>query len=101
MTHEVILRRKAEDDIRTVLRWYETQDPTLGDQFLIELRRTLEQIGQFPESSPAMRKNVRRALVQRFPYGFRRRRSHPGRHSRSPAHFTRSVCLAQEVVSEA
>lgn len=44
MTHAVILRRRAEDDIRTVLRWYETQDPTLGDQFLIELRRTLEQI---------------------------------------------------------
>ena len=68
MTHAVILRRKAEDDIRTVLRWYETQNPTLGDQFLIELRRTLEQIGQFPESSPVVRKNVRRALVQRFPY---------------------------------
>ena len=68
MTHAVILRRKAEDDIRTVLRWYETQNPTLGDQFLFELRRTLEQIGQFPESSPVVRKNVRRALVRRFPY---------------------------------
>ena len=68
MTHAVILRRKAEDDIRTVLRWYETQNPTVGDHFLIELRRTLEQIGQFPESSPTVRKNIRRALVKRFPY---------------------------------
>ena len=68
MTHAVILRRKAEDDIRKVLRWYESQDPSLGEQFLIELRRTLEQIGQFPESSPAMHKSVRRALIRRFPY---------------------------------
>lgn len=68
MTHAVILRRRAEDDIRAALQWYEAQDSRLGDVFLIELRRTLEQIGQFPESFPLVHTKIRRALVPRFPY---------------------------------
>ena len=78
MTHAVILRRKAEDDIRKVLRWYESQDPSLGEQFLIELRRTLEQIGQFPESSPALHKSVRRPSSGDFRIWFSTSPTPPG-----------------------
>ena len=68
MIREIILRRRAEDDVRTLLRWYETRDRALGDRFLIELRHTLEQIGQFPESGPLLHGKVRRAVVPTFPY---------------------------------
>ena len=68
MIRDAILRRRAEDDIGTVLCWYETRDRALGDQFLIELRRTLERIGQFPESGALLHEKVRRAVVQAFPY---------------------------------
>lgn len=68
MTRTVILRRRAEDDVHTALQWYETQDPRLGDGFLTQLRRTLAQIGRFPESAALQHRKVRRALVRRFPY---------------------------------
>jgi plasmid stabilization system protein ParE len=68
MTYAVILRPRAEDDIRTAFQWYESQQPTVGEEFLAHLRRALERIGEFPESSPVAHKAVRRALVTKFPY---------------------------------
>ena len=68
MTYPVILRQRAENDIRAAFEWYESQRPTLGEEFLVELRRTFGRIGEFPESSPIVRKTVRRAYVTKFPY---------------------------------
>ena len=53
MMHVVILRPRAEDDIRTAFHWYRSQQPMLGEEFLVHLRRALERIGEFPESSPS------------------------------------------------
>lgn len=64
----VILRRRAEDDIRNAYGWYESQQPALGEEFLLHLRRALERIGEHPEASPLVYKTVRRALVTKFPY---------------------------------
>jgi plasmid stabilization system protein ParE len=66
MTYAVILRPRAEDDIRTAFQWYESQQPTVGEEFIAHLRRALERIGEFPESSPVAHKAVRRALVTKF-----------------------------------
>lgn len=68
MTRAVILRRRAEDDIRMAHQWYEGQDPRLGDEFVIEVRGALERISNFPASSPVVHSKVRRASVRRFPY---------------------------------
>ena len=68
MTFPVILRLRAEDDIRASFQWYESQQPGLGEDFLVHLRRTLERIGEYPQSFPIIYKAVRRGLVTKFPY---------------------------------
>jgi len=68
MTHAVILRSRAEEDIRVAVRWYESQQPTLGEDFLLQLRHTLERVAEFPAASPLVHKAVRRALVAKYPY---------------------------------
>jgi plasmid stabilization system protein ParE len=68
MTHAVILRSRAEEDIRVAVRWYESQQPTLGEDFLLQLRRTLERVAEFPATFPLVHKTVRRALMAKYPY---------------------------------
>jgi toxin ParE1/3/4 len=68
VSYPVTLRPRAENDIRTIFEWYESQQRTLGEAFLVDLRLTMDRIGRFPESSPVVRKRVRRAFVTKFPY---------------------------------
>jgi toxin ParE1/3/4 len=68
MTRPVILRARAERDVRDIFEWYEAQQSGLGAQFLADLRSTLEVLREFPASAPFIYKNVRRAIVSKFPY---------------------------------
>ncbi len=68
MTHAIVLLRKAEEDIGSAFQWYEMQQPGLGEDFLVRLRQSLEGVGRLPESFPLIHKNVRRALVTKYPY---------------------------------
>jgi plasmid stabilization system protein ParE len=68
MTRQFILRPRAENDIQSAFEWYESQRPGLGDEFLAAVREKLEAVRGFPESSPVMYRDVRRAVVSRFPY---------------------------------
>lgn len=68
MTRRFILRPRAERDIQSIFDWYESQQPTLGDAFLVSLRERLETIREFLESGPVLFRDVRRAVVSRFPY---------------------------------
>ena len=68
MTRQFIVRPGAERDIRSAFEWYESQRPGLGDEFLLALRERLESVRTFPESSAILYRDVRRAVVSRFPY---------------------------------
>lgn len=68
MTRPVILRTRAERDIQATFEWYESQQSGLGEEFLVHLREKLEALRSFPESFPVIYKNVRRAVVSKFPY---------------------------------
>lgn len=68
MTRRFILRPRAEHDIQAAFEWYESQRPRLGDEFLAAVREKLEAVRSFPESSPVIYRDVRRAVVSRFPY---------------------------------
>jgi toxin ParE1/3/4 len=48
--------------------WYELQSPGLGDEFLNSLYARLERIGSHPKALSVIYKNVRRAVVPKFPY---------------------------------
>jgi len=68
MTRRFILRPRAERDIQSAFEWYESQQRGLGEEFLGSLRERLEAVRSFPESAPILYRDVRRAVVSRFPY---------------------------------
>lgn len=68
MTRRFFLRPRAENDIRSAFEWYESQRPGLGEEFLTAVRERLEAVRSFPESNPVIYRDVRRAVVSRFPY---------------------------------
>jgi plasmid stabilization system protein ParE len=68
MTRRFIVRPRAERDIQSAHDWYESQEPGLGERFLEAVQKRLEAIRDFPESCPIIYRDVRRAVVSRFPY---------------------------------
>ena len=63
------LRPEARDDLEAAARWYEDQEPGLGQQFLAEVRLAFQRIRATPEAYPTIHRSTRRALIRRFPYG--------------------------------
>ena|SRR5438477_3821750 len=68
MTRRFVLRPRAENDIQSAFEWYESQRSGLGEQFLTAVRERLEAVRSFPESNSIIYRDVRRAVVSRFPY---------------------------------
>jgi plasmid stabilization system protein ParE len=64
----VQVRRAAELDIAEAQVWYESQRPGLGLEFHLQISRILAVFSQTPRIYPVLRRNVRRALIRRFPY---------------------------------
>ncbi len=64
----VMIRPKAELDLQDAIRWYDGERDNLGDEFLIAFRKSLARIGAYPESFRVVRTNVRRVVVDGFPY---------------------------------
>ena len=68
MPETVILSSRTERDIQSAYTWYESKQPGLGEEFPGRLREKLEAIRRQPESSQIIHKNIRRAVLSRFPY---------------------------------
>ncbi len=58
----------AESELLDAARYYEARSKGLGHSFLAVVRRAIEQIQAFPESSPVVRGGLRRRALRRFPY---------------------------------
>jgi plasmid stabilization system protein ParE len=58
----------AEEDLDGAFVWYETQRESLGHAFLDAAEATFARIRRTPEQFPIVEREVRRALVRRFPY---------------------------------
>jgi toxin ParE1/3/4 len=69
MSYKLILRQEAERDLVEAYKWYEEKIPGLGTDFLAVIDRALESIQANPARFPVTYRNVRRALMRRFPYG--------------------------------
>lgn len=61
------LRPVARAEIDEAYQWYEERRPGLGEEFLAEARRILASVEEAPRLHPVIRKDVRRALLRRFP----------------------------------
>ena len=63
------LRDEADQDLSTAASWYEEQHAGLGQEFLDEVLSTLRSVSEEPLRYPLVRRNTRRALIKRFPFG--------------------------------
>ncbi|MEN8447100.1 MAG: type II toxin-antitoxin system RelE/ParE family toxin [Cyanobacteria bacterium J06555_13] len=69
MTYSLIIQAKAELDIQDAYQYYEQRDPGLGSEFVRAIDACFSKIGRNPMAYPMVHKQIRRALIRRFPYG--------------------------------
>lgn len=69
MKYQLLVQPQAESEIADAFFWYETQDEGLGNEFLRAVDVCLSAIQRHPMSYPLIYKQIRRALVRKFPYG--------------------------------
>lgn len=65
---EVLFRPEVADDLAAAWEWYEQQKPGLGDALLDVVERCVEGIADNPKVFAIVHREVRRALVGRFPF---------------------------------
>ena len=68
MKWRVIIRERAEGDLREARDWYERQKTGLGQEFLTEIRITFQLLLDDPKRYPDYYRGFRRVLMRRFPY---------------------------------
>ena len=68
MTWHLHIREEAEFDIVDAVAWYEEQRIGLGTKLLVELDSVVERIVRNPYQFRAVKSDIRRAFLHRFPY---------------------------------
>ncbi len=66
--NRVNIQPRAEAEADEAAAWYETQQPGLGIEFLLELDAAIERAAENPLAYGAIFREVRRVLARRFPY---------------------------------
>jgi len=69
MTIDLRLRPESEQDLADAAVWYEDQRDEMGNQFLDEVLSVFSVISETPLMFPVVHRNIRRALIHRFPFG--------------------------------
>ncbi len=59
----------AEQELDKAFLWYEEQVVGLGNSFLDEFNQSVKRIVAFPSLYEQIDNNLRRCLMNRFPYG--------------------------------
>ena len=65
----VIFLAEAEAELEDAQAWYAQRAPGLGQAFVTHVQAAVERIRREPHRFPTVDRDVRRALVRRFPYG--------------------------------
>jgi plasmid stabilization system protein ParE len=55
-------------DVEDARQWYDAQRPGLGDDFLDAFEGAVDSVAAFPTAYPVQYRDVRRFLLERFPY---------------------------------
>jgi plasmid stabilization system protein ParE len=58
----------AEWEMVQAARYYESNLPLLGSEFLSEVKRVVKGIETHPEAAPKVKGDIRRRVLRRFPY---------------------------------
>jgi len=68
LSYKVQVRRAAELDLAEAQVWYESQQSGLGAEFGTEISRVIDRLAETPLIYQKAHRDVRRAIVRRFPY---------------------------------
>jgi toxin ParE1/3/4 len=68
MSLPVAFFEEAEAEFDEAAAWYERRREGLGRDFVAKVQEVLDRICELPTMHPVVHKDVRRALVGRFPY---------------------------------
>ena len=69
MKRKLIVRLAAADDIDEAHQYYERKQIGLGDDFVICVEAALERIVARPHAFAVFYRDMRHAVIRRFPYG--------------------------------
>ncbi len=58
----------AELELNDAFEFYEVQTPNLGKRFIEEFNKGVARITQHPESWPRVRDDIRKCILNKFPY---------------------------------
>ncbi|MDQ3816371.1 MAG: type II toxin-antitoxin system RelE/ParE family toxin [Acidobacteriota bacterium] len=68
MTYRIVVRPEAAREVQEAFDWYEQRDEGLGQEFLRAADACLAGVRRNPLAFPQVHKEVRRALMRKFPY---------------------------------
>jgi len=68
MKRQAIFAPLARLEFEDAVAWYNEQRPGLGEEFRVEVNRTLQQILQSPERFRLTTRITHKAVLHRFPY---------------------------------
>ena len=63
-----VFRPEAVVDVVEARRWYEEQEPGLGDAFAASVEEIVNRMKSMPRMYPAAHREVRRGKLRKFPY---------------------------------
>jgi toxin ParE1/3/4 len=67
--YRLIINPFAESDLHSSVEFYELQKTGLGEDFISEVETTLKRIENNPHQFYQVKRNVRKALLDKFPFG--------------------------------
>ncbi len=67
--NQLIISQLAEEDLKEAKEYYNSKKEGLGDEFVSEIEDTLKRIVLNPKQYPKVKKDIRKALTNKFPYG--------------------------------
>lgn len=65
---QLVVGPAAKQELREAGRYYEERRTGLGESFFSEVERTAQRIVEHPEAWPLISREIRRCLVNRFPF---------------------------------
>lgn len=68
MSFSLVFHPDVQADIHDSFTWYETHRTGLGNEFILSMEATLENIRRNPARFPITEAGTRKALLFRFPY---------------------------------
>jgi hypothetical protein len=69
VTQSISFHPEAEVEFTGDIEYYEGCELGIGYDFSIEIFTCIQNIVKYPTAWPSMEENIRRCLVNRFPYG--------------------------------